>query len=158
MIMTDIKIEDYLPFVRSIVARYKNMGLPWDDLLQEGLMGLWEAAERFDPNKGAKFTTYSSFWIKKRVIAALEKEHKIDPGMVELNEAVTQSAELLPQVPQEEKINLPDNMPELEKRILRLSFEKQMTLREIAAELAMSRERVRQYKEKGLRRLRAALE
>jgi RNA polymerase primary sigma factor len=155
--MIDIKIEDYLPFVRSVVSRYKNMGLPYDDLLQEGLLGLWEAAERFDPDRGTKLTTYAVFWIKKRVIAALEKEHKIDPGSAELNEEITASPIYAALNDQPEKISLPSEMPEIEKQVLRLSFEKQLPLNEIAELLNTSRERIRQYKEKGLRRLRYIL-
>lgn len=155
--MADIKIEDYLPFVKSVVSRYRNMGLPYDDLLQEGLMGLWEAAERYDPSHGTKLTTYAVFWIKKRVIKALEKEHKIDPGMVELNEAITPAPEDKSNTQQVDKISLPEDMPESEKTVLRLSFEKQYTLNEIANIMEITRERARQYKEKGLRRLRSSL-
>ena len=57
--------------VVKIAGAYVNMGLDMDDLVSEGNIGLYEAACRFDPEKGAKFSSYSSFWIKQRIRKAL---------------------------------------------------------------------------------------
>ena len=57
--------------VVKIAGAYANMGLDMDDLVSEGNIGLYEAACRFDPEKGAKFSSYSSFWIKQRIRKAL---------------------------------------------------------------------------------------
>ena len=57
--------------VIKIAGAYVNMGLDMDDLVSEGNIGLYEAACRFDPEKGAKFSSYSSFWIKQRIRKAL---------------------------------------------------------------------------------------
>ena len=57
--------------VVKIAGSYVGMGLDLDDLISEGNLGLYEAAIRFDPNKGAKFSSYSSFWIKQKMRKAL---------------------------------------------------------------------------------------
>ena len=57
--------------VIKIAGAYANMGLDMDDLVSEGNLGLYEAAKRFDPTKGAKFSSYSSFWIKQKIRKAL---------------------------------------------------------------------------------------
>jgi len=57
--------------VIKIAGTYANMGLDMDDLVSEGNLGLYEAARRFDPTKGAKFSSYSSFWIKQKIRKAL---------------------------------------------------------------------------------------
>tara|TARA_B100002019_G_scaffold292973_1_gene318067 strand:- start:1914 stop:2783 length:870 start_codon:yes stop_codon:yes gene_type:complete len=57
--------------VVKIAGAYINMGLDMDDLVSEGNIGLYEAACRFDPEKGAKFSSYSAFWIKQRMRKAL---------------------------------------------------------------------------------------
>mgnify|MGYP003118016030 CR=1 FL=1 len=57
--------------VIKIAGAYTGMGLDMDDLISEGNIGLYEAAIRFDPSKGAKFSSYSSFWIKQKIRKAL---------------------------------------------------------------------------------------
>lgn len=57
--------------VIKIAGAYCGMGLDMDDLVSEGNIGLYDAARRFDPEKGAKFSSYSSFWIKQRIRKAL---------------------------------------------------------------------------------------
>ncbi len=57
--------------VVRIASAYVNMGMDLDDLVSEGNLGLYEAAIRFDPDKGAKFSSYSSYWIKQKIKKAL---------------------------------------------------------------------------------------
>lgn len=52
------------------------MGLDMDDLISEGNIGLYEAAIRFDPSKGAKFSSYSSFWIKQNQKGAYDQKQE----------------------------------------------------------------------------------
>jgi RNA polymerase primary sigma factor len=68
---TDDLVQSNLGFVLKIACSYKNLGLPFEDLVNEGVVGLLEAASRFDPSKGFKFTTYSVWWIRKAMIRAL---------------------------------------------------------------------------------------
>mmetsp|Transcript_17807 Transcript_17807/g.35553 ORF Transcript_17807/g.35553 Transcript_17807/m.35553 type:complete len:426 (+) Transcript_17807:246-1523(+) len=57
--------------VVSIAKRYTNRGLAFADLVQEGSLGLMEAAERFDSTKGFKFCTYASWWIRQRITRSI---------------------------------------------------------------------------------------
>ncbi len=69
-------IRANLRLVVKIARDYENLGLPLLDLINEGNLGLMKAVERFDPDNGAKFSTYGSLWIKQQIRRALAGQGK----------------------------------------------------------------------------------
>ena len=69
-------IRANLRFVIKIAREYEHLGLPLLDLINEGNIGLMLAVDRFDPRKGAKLTTYSSWWIRQSIRRALASQGK----------------------------------------------------------------------------------
>jgi RNA polymerase sigma-32 factor len=57
----------YMRLVIALAARFKHYGLPFPDLVQEGNIGLMQAAARFEPERGVRFSTYASWWIRSSI-------------------------------------------------------------------------------------------
>ncbi|MEZ5862663.1 MAG: RNA polymerase factor sigma-32 [Geminicoccaceae bacterium] len=57
-------IKAYMRLVVSAASRFKNYGLPMSDLIQEGVVGLMQAAARFEPERDVRFSTYATWWIR----------------------------------------------------------------------------------------------
>ncbi len=142
-----------MKMVKAIAAQYSRYGAAFDDLVQEGLIGYMEAVKRYDPGKGAELSTYAPYWVKKMILQFLDNEIKFRSRTVELNEGVVRDDAVEPE-PEENAINLPDDMPFIEQNIIRQVFEENRSLTEISNLMGIRRERIRQIKQKAMRRLR----
>ena len=70
-------IERNLRLVYSLAQRYRGRGAPFDDLVQEGTIGLVRAVEKFDHRRGVKFSTYAVWWIRRSLTTAVKEARTI---------------------------------------------------------------------------------
>ena len=73
----DELVTSNLGLVRSVAARYRDLGLPLDDLVQEGAIGLLDAIDHYDPGRGASFVSYSRFRIRRAIRNALTDKARL---------------------------------------------------------------------------------
>lgn len=224
----DKLVNSNLKFVVFIAREYQDRGLPLDELISEGNLGLLEAAKRFDAGRGIKFISYAVWWIRQSILRALANHSRLvrlpinhiwalqkvvsiiedleqDLGRVPELEEVADKLKMSPKTlsknmmywgrempledstrPSDESLALIDkissdefaapssklveesmktdikmaleSLTKAEAKILRLYYgidrERPMTLLEIGNEMNLSRERIRQIKNKALRKLR----
>jgi RNA polymerase sigma factor (sigma-70 family) len=151
----DQLVQEYLPLVKSVAGKYSKYSIPFEDLVQEGLIGLIEAARAFDPQHGTKLSTYAYYHIRKRIIYAVARSGQ-DLELTE-PENIVDEQQASPEdssADETQTLVLPADMPPLEARILRLSFEQRLSLKAIAEKLDLRAEKVRYLKAKALRRLK----
>jgi RNA polymerase sigma-32 factor len=107
-----------LPFVMSIAREYRRWGIPIEDIVQQGNLGLLRAASKFDPDKGCRLATYAAYWIRaeirdyvvrayrvvrlgttkseRRAIRTYRRTHESDPGVLAAASGMTrEKAEML---------------------------------------------------------------
>jgi len=84
-----VLIQANLRFVVNVAKKYQNQGLPLSDLINEGNIGLMNAIERFDPDKGYHFISYAVWWIRQAILKAIcEKSRVIRLPLNRANELV----------------------------------------------------------------------
>lgn len=167
-------VNHNLKFVVSIAKKYRDRGVPFEDLISEGNMGLYHAAEKYDGRRETKFITYAVWWIKNSINEIIKdyasnNEINVDDFIFDKKKSVEYHQELINEEFEEELNNIQsrnDSVEELlkclqerERKIVTMFFglkgTKEMNLDEIGQSMSLSMERVRQIKDVALIKLKS---
>lgn len=126
----DRMVRANLRLVVNIARAYSGKGLPLQDLIEEGNLGLLRAVEGFDPDMGTRFSTYASYWIKqsiKRALVNSAKTIRIPAYMVELltkwRRATAQLQDTLDRTPTTEEVARELDLPPKKLKIVKKAIQ-----------------------------------
>lgn len=136
-------IESNLSFVVKVSSEYRNLGLPFEDLLNEGNIGLIEAAHRYDASKGTKFITYAIWWIRKSILKALSEHSNLVrvpnyqmKKVREIRDAEASLRRTLGRAPEREEISR-----RLSKSVVKIDQVLQFSMREVSLDDKVGKDR-----------------
>ena len=175
-------ITSNLRFVVDVAKNYSQCGVPFQDLVAEGNIGLMKAADKFDERKGIKFISYAVWWIRQSIQSCIKEKGNVsyvplpqnDNGEVvcednESVEEVNKSDIMFSNIEEEYEKEQEDKNKEMVDKIMTcldererniiidyfgLGENKELTLDEMGKKYGLTNERVRQIKEKAMRKMK----